>query len=129
MYHTVIHFEIPAENVDKLRKFYSQLFGWKIEKTENMDYWMIETVPMDEQGKLKCAGVNGGMMKKQHPDHKVTNYIQVESIDDYVKKIEELGGKVIVPKTEVPNMLWWAMAIDPEGNHFAILQEIERPTP
>jgi predicted enzyme related to lactoylglutathione lyase len=126
MYHTIIHFEIPAEDVERLRKFYSQLFGWKIEKTEGMDYWLIQTVPVDEQGRPKAQGVNGGMMKKQSPEHMFTYYVLVESVDEYCKKIEELGGKVIVQKMEVPNMGWWAMAIDPEGNHFAIWEEMQK---
>ena len=101
--HTVIHFEIPADNVEKLRRFYSELFGWKIEKTPGpMDYWMIETVPVDENGNALRPGVNGGMMRKQHSEHKPTNYIAVESVDDYLKKIESLGGKTTVPKMEVP---------------------------
>ena len=50
----------------------------------------------------------------------------VESVDEYSKKIEALGGKVIVPKMEVPNMGFWAMAIDPEGNHFAVWEEIQK---
>ena len=124
--HTVIHFEIPADNVEKLRRFYSELFRWKIEKTPGpMDYWMIETVPVDEKGNALRSGVNGGMMKKQHPEHKPTNYIAVESVDDYVKKIENLGGKITVPKMEIPGVGWWAMAIDPEGNQFAILETVE----
>ena len=127
MDHTIVHFEIPAEDVGKLRKFYSQLFGWKIEKAEGYgDYWMISTVPTDEKGMPLRQGVNGGMMKKQNPEHKFTYYVQVESVDEYCKKIEELGGKVIVPKTEVPGMLWWAIAFDPEGNHFAILEEMQK---
>jgi len=127
MYHTIIHFEIPADNVERLRRFYSQLFGWKIEKTEGpVDYWMIETVPVDKQGRVKAPGVNGGMMKKQNPEHKFTYYVQVESVDKYSKKIQELGGKVIVPKMEVPNVGWWALAVDPEGNHFAILEGMQK---
>jgi len=127
MYHTIIHFEIPGDNVEKLGKFYTQLFGWKIEKTEGpVDYWMIETVPVDDQGVLKGPGVNGGMMKKQNPAHKFPYYVQVESVDKYSKKIEELGGKVIAPKMEVPNVGWWALAIDPEGNQFAILEEMHK---
>jgi len=123
----IVHFEIPAEDVEKLRKFYSKLFGWKIEKTEGfMDYWNILTVPSDDQGRPIGPGVNGGMMKKQNPDHKFTYYVQVESIDEYCKKIEELGGKVIIPKMEVPGMLWWAIALDPEGNHFGILEEMQK---
>lgn len=126
MDHTIIHFEIPAEDVERLRTFYTQLFGWKIEKAGETDYWMIQTVAADEQGRPKGFGVNGGMMKKQNPEHKVTNYIQVESVDDYAKKIERLGGRIIIPKMEVPNVGWWAMALDPEGNHFAILEEMQR---
>ena len=66
------------------------------------------------------------MIKKQNPEHKVTNYILVESVDEYSKKIEALGGEIIVPKMEVPNMGFWAMAIDPEGNHFAVWEEIQK---
>lgn len=126
MYHTIVHFEIPAEDVEKLKKFYSQLFGWRIEKTEGpVDYWLIETVPVDEQGRLKASGVNGAMMKKENPEHRFTYYVLVESVDEYSKKIEQLGGKVTAPKMEVPNVGWWAMAVDPEGNHFAILEEMQ----
>ena len=59
-------------------------------------------------------------MKRQNPEHKPVNYIAVGSIDEYIKKIEELGGRVVVPKMEVPILGWCALA--PEGNQFAILQ-------
>jgi len=123
MDHTIVHFEIPADNVEKLKKFYSELFGWKIEKTPGlMEYWNIETVPVDEKGMPKRPGVNGGMMKKQNPEHKPVNYISVESVDEYARRIEALGGKISVPKMEVPGIGWWALALDPEGNQFAIFQ-------
>ena len=123
MDHTIVHFEIPANDVEKLRKFYSALFGWKIEKMPGpMEYFGIQTVPIDNKGMPVRPGVNGGMMKKQNPEHKPVNYIAVESVDEYVKKITALGGKVIVPKMEVPGIGWWASALDPEGNQFAILQ-------
>jgi predicted enzyme related to lactoylglutathione lyase len=123
MDHTIVHFEIPADDVEKLRKFYSELFGWKIEKMPGpVDYWGISTVPVDEKGMPVRPGVNGGMMKRQNPEHKPVNYIIVESVDEYVKKIEALGGKIVVPKMEIPGIGWWAMALDPEGNQFAILQ-------
>ena len=123
--HTIVHFEIPADDVEKLRKFYSKLFGWKIEKTPGpIEYWMIETVPVDEKGMPIRPGVNGGMMKRQQPEHKPVNYIAVESVDEYTKKIKALGGKVLVPKMEVPGIGWWALALDPEGNQFAMLQSM-----
>lgn len=124
--HTIVHFEIPADDVEKMRKFYSKLFGWKIEKFPGpIDYWNIETVPVDKKGMSIRPGVNGGMMKRQQPEHKPVNYIAVESVDEYTKKIEALGGKVLVPKMEVPGIGWWALALDPEGNQFAILQSMQ----
>ena len=71
-------------------------------------------------------GVNGGMVKRQNPEHKPVNYINVESVDEYSKKIEELGGRIVVPKMEVPGVGWWALAMDPNGNQFAIMEEMKR---
>lgn len=50
--------------------------------------------------------------------------MSVESVDEYAKKIEALGGKVLVRKMEVPGVGWWASALDPEGNQFGILQNM-----
>lgn len=123
MDHTIVHFEIPADDVEKLRKFYQQLFGWKIEKAPGpMDYWIIGTVPTDEKGMPLRPGVNGGMYKKEQPEMKLVNYFSIESIDEYIKKVEALGGKMVSPKQEVPNVGWIAIAVDPEGNQFALLQ-------
>jgi len=79
---------------------------------------------VDDKGMLLRNGVNGGIMKRQNPEHKPVNYIAVESVDEYVKKIEELGGRVVVPKMEVPSVGWWALALDPDGNQFAIMQSM-----
>ena len=123
--HTIVHFEIPADNVEKLRKFYMKLFGWKIEKMPGpMEYWNIETVPVDEHGMLVRPGVNGGMMKRENPEQKQINYISVESVGEYSEKIEALGGKVIIRKQEIPGIGWWALALDPEGNHFGVFESI-----
>ena len=76
VYHTIVHFEIPADDVEKLRKFYTELFGWKIERVPGpVEYWGIETVPVDEHGTPIRPGVNGGMMKKEHPEQRPVNYI------------------------------------------------------
>jgi predicted enzyme related to lactoylglutathione lyase len=121
-----VHFEIPAENVEKLKKFYSDLFGWKIEKMPGeMEYWGIQTVPVDEKGMPMRPGVNGGMMKKEKPENKPINYISVESVDEYSKKVVKLGGKIIVPKMEIPGMGWWALASDPEGNQIGLFETMQ----
>jgi predicted enzyme related to lactoylglutathione lyase len=125
--HTVVHFEIPADDVEKLGNFYRKLFGWKIIRMPGpTEYWGIQTVPVNEQGVPLLTGVNGGIMKRQNPEHKPVNYINVESVDEYSKRIEELGGRIVVPKMEVPGVGWWALAMDPDGNQFAIMEEMRR---
>jgi len=126
MDHTIVHFEIPADDVAKLKTFYGDLFGWKMEKVpgfESMDYHMVTTVPVDENMKPLRRGVNGGIYKKQDQQSKFTYYVQVESADEYSKKIEELGGKITAPKMEIPNMGYVVFALDPEGNSFSIFEE------
>ena len=123
MDNTIIHFEIPAADVEKLKKFYEGLFGWKIEKYPGpMEYWMIHTVPVDEEGMLLRPGVNGGMVKKERAEQKPVNYISVESIDESIEKVKALGRKIVIKKQEVPNVGWIATAVDPEGNQIALLQ-------
>lgn len=126
MDHTVIHFEIPASDLEELKKFYSKLFKWKFihMPTEGMDYWVIQTVPTDKQGMLKKQGLNGGMFTKppEQKNIKPVNYITVENIDKYLIKATELGGKILMPVQTVPNVGQIARIADPEGNQFGLLQ-------
>ncbi len=125
MDHTIIHFEIPANDIEKLKAFYEQVFGWKIMQTSGpIDYWIIQTVPTDSDGMLLRSGVNGGMYRRQEPANKPINYFAVESINDFLAKVVKLGGRVIQPKQEVPNVGWIAAAEDPEGNQFALIQPL-----
>ena len=126
MDHTIVHFEIPADNIEELSKFYSKLFGWKIihSPVEGMDYWVIHTVPTDEKGMPQRPGVNGGMFSRQ-PEQKginPVNYITIENIDEYMKKVSDLDGKILMPKQEVPTVGYIALVMDPEGNQFGLLQ-------
>jgi predicted enzyme related to lactoylglutathione lyase len=117
---TIVHFEIPANDPAKLSQFYSKLFGWTFEKwgaPGSAEYWMIKTKAKDED-----VGVNGGMMKKEDPNQRPLNNVLVESVDDFSKKLVQLGGKVVMPKTEIPNMGYSAVALDPEGNGFGIFE-------
>jgi uncharacterized protein len=123
--HTIVHFEIPANDVERLKRFYEEVFGWKITLLPGpIDYWLIQTVPTDQNGKLARPGVNGGMHKKDYPESKPINYFAVESISDFLDKIAKLGGKVTQPKQEVPMVGWIAAAEDPEGNQFALIEQI-----
>lgn len=126
--HTVVHFEIPADNPEKLSAFYRSLFGWNFEKLsmgEAGDYLMIETRAGTAQNMEKAqttAGTNGGMMKRMSPDQRPTNYVMVESVDEFSKKLQNLGGKIIIPKTPIPNMGAFAVGLDPEGNPVGLFE-------
>ena len=126
MDHTIVHFEIPADNIEKLKSFYEKLFDWKIihSPAEGMDYWVIHTVPTDEKGMPQRPGVNGGMFPKQadQKDLRAVNYFTVEDIDKYLAKVVELGGKVLMPKQQVPTVGFIALVADVEGNNLGLLQ-------
>ncbi|NLF89562.1 VOC family protein [Candidatus Bathyarchaeota archaeon] len=126
MDHTIVHFEIPAKDVEKVRAFYEKVFGWTITQADSpIEYWIIQTVPMDQNGKLLRGGVNGGIYRRMDPENKTINYYSVESINDFLDKIVKLGGKVTQPKQEVPEVGWIAAAEDPEGNAFALLEPLK----
>jgi hypothetical protein len=119
---TIVHFEIPSDDIQRSRKFYSELFGWNIEKwpgseklPEGMEYWMVTTT--DDKGN---KSLTGGMMKRQNEHQGITNFIDVKSIDEYSSRLERLGGKIVMPKTAVPGMGYFATCLDTENNSFAI---------
>jgi predicted enzyme related to lactoylglutathione lyase len=120
---TLVHFEIPSDDIAMSKKFYNELFGWSIEKwpgsesmPEGMEYWMITTT--DDEGN---KALTGGMMKRQNVQQQgITNYIDVKSVDEYSVKVKNLGGKVVVSKMSVPSMGYFAVCLDTENNTFAI---------
>lgn len=122
---TVVHFEIPARDLEKLKAFYEGLFGWKIEKAPGpIDYWTIETIPVDEKGEPIRQGVNGGMYRKETENQVCVNYISVDNIDATLEKLVELGGSKVGEKQEVHGVGYVATGKDPEGNPVAMLQPL-----
>jgi predicted enzyme related to lactoylglutathione lyase len=110
---SIVHFEIPFMDKDRAKKFYQDLFAWKLEEMPEMEYVMISV----------DGGIGGGMMKRQYPDHKITDYFGVSSLIDTMAKVEKLGGKVIMGKTAVPKMGYFALCMDTENNVFGIFEE------
>jgi hypothetical protein len=129
MDHTIVHFEIPADDPERAAKFYRELFGWDIQQWAGEgapEYWTVHTVPTDTKGQATRPGVNGGLMRRQHPEHPPTNYISVERVDEYLLKGKRLGAKEVMPKTPVKGMGWFAWLKDTEGNVFAIWETDEK---
>jgi len=117
----IVWFEIPADNPERAKSFYSSLFGWKIEKFPGagpMEYWHIDTGGGDDTP-------DGGLMKRQQPQQGITNYINVPSVDQFAAKVQKLGGKICMPKTPVPQMGYFAICQDPENNTFALWEKSE----
>jgi hypothetical protein len=119
---TIMHFEIPGEGLESLRRFYSELFGWRFERAPTPEeYWLIQTSSEGPQG---LTSLNGGLAKAESLTRGIINYVSVESLDESSARIEELGGRILGPKTEVPDMGWYILAEDPEGNRFAIWENM-----
>ena len=112
----VIHFEIPAGDPECAANFYRKVFGWKIEKWPGpMEYWMVST------GAEGTPGINGGLMK--NTDVKTTtNTIGVDSVDGAVEAVAKAGGKLVMPKTPIPTVGYFAYLTDTEGNLFGVMQ-------
>jgi predicted enzyme related to lactoylglutathione lyase len=116
---TIVHFDIGSEDPERARKFYEALFGWNMESPPGMnDYYLIET--RDLEGK---PGVGGGLGKRGEPGQRITSYIGVSSIDEYAAKVEQLGGKVVMPRMAVPGWGYLAICFDTEDNMFGLWQE------
>ncbi len=110
----IVWFEIPADDPERARNFYGSLFGWKIEKFPGMaDYWHIDTGGSDDTP-------DGGLMKRKQPGQPITNYIAVPSVEKAAAKVEQLGGKICMTKTAVPQMGYFVICQDPENNTFAL---------
>lgn len=118
----VIHFEIPAADLDRAKAFYASTFGWGIEDVPEVDYTIVRTVEVDEQQMPKEPGaINGGMMQRtlQSPVSPVLT-IGVASVADALERIEDAGGTVVQPRTEVPGMGAFAYFADTEGNTLGL---------
>lgn len=118
MDHIICHFEIPADDVPALARFYTDLFGWQIEATAGVvDHWTIRPA----SGNPHALG--GGMMARQHPQQQPTNYVLVEDLDAYLARPRELGAKELVGKTEIPGMGWFCIITDPQHNCLGMFQQ------
>ena len=116
---TIVHFDVAADDLERARKFYGELFGWKMEQPPGMtDYYLIET-----QGLSGEAGVGGGLGKRGDPGQRITSYVGVDSVDAYSARVDRLGGKVVQPKMTVPGWGYMAVCLDTEGNMFGLWQD------
>ena len=123
----IVHFEIPVKNADKASKFYNKTFGWQINKVGDVSgnsYFLSKTVKTDDKGMpLEPGAINGALMVDKNINSTIL-VIKVSSIEDYLKKIKNAGGKIVMDKVNVGNMGLYARFTDTEGNLLALWQDI-----
>jgi len=116
--HSIVHIEISAVDREASGKFYSELFGWHVEQMPEMNYATFDT----------HNGVGGGFnpVNDTNPAGLVTVYVGTDDINSSLAKVEKLGGKTYVPKTEIPGMGWFAIFSDPSGNKIGLYTEMPK---
>src|SRR5712692_1731260 len=111
----VTHFEVQGKDGKRLQQFYAQLFDWKIDANNPMEYGMIDT-----GGKGINGGIGGNGPSEEHS--RVTFYVEVSDLQAALDKAEKLGGKTLMPITEIPGAVTMAMFADPEGNTVGLIK-------
>jgi hypothetical protein len=127
----VVHFEMPYEVPDRLVKFYSQAFGWQMEKQapDMGDYVTATTTETDEKKMAKTPGaINGGFFprKPDWPAQHPSVVIAVDDIKKAMKRVSDAGGKVLGEPMEIPGIGQYVSFTDSEGNRVSILQPLMR---
>jgi uncharacterized protein len=113
-----IHFEIPADNPERLIAFYQTVLGWTFQKwgAGEMPYWLITTGADSE------PGINGGMLPRRDPRQPCVNTVSVANLDETLAAAVANGAKVALPRMAVPGVGWLGYIQDPDGNMLGIMQ-------
>jgi len=106
----IVHIEIMGADGAGQQKFYSEVFGWDTEAVPGFDHYY-----MASQESAGAPGAAVGQGSEEMPSY-VAIYLEVDSIDDHLAKIAAAGGQTVMPRTEVPDVITFAMFTDPGGN-------------
>lgn len=128
---SVVHFEIPAEDKGRAKKFYAEAFGWVINDIEiggGEIYSAAVTTQSDEQTGMpnKPGAINGALFDRDEKLKTPVITISVDSVDEALAKIEEAGGERLVEKGVVPEMGYYAYFKDSEGNVMGLWEEMKK---
>lgn len=113
----VVHFEIPASDPERTVAFFTSVFGWKFNKWGGTEYYLSDSGSPEE------PGIEGAVMQWNSPDQPIVNTIQVDDLDETIRKIEEQGGKIVVPKQTIPGIGTHCYFKDPSGYIHGAMQE------
>ena len=116
----VVHFEIPFDDGDRARRFYTGAFGWQLQELPEMGYTLVSTGPNGEQGPLEPGFINGGILQRGGQITGPVITVDVDDIDAALATIEGLGGTTVVGRQAVGEMGFTAYATDTEGNTIGL---------
>jgi uncharacterized protein len=125
----VVHFEIPAENLERAKKFYSENFGWQLNQLgpEMGNYVLVHTGPTDEEGMPQDrAFINGGLMPRDPSASSPVLVIAVADADQAVEKVKKSGGRLVGEILDIPNVGRYARVQDTEGNVIGVIKPTMR---
>ena len=114
----IVHIEFSAKYNKEAGSFYADLFGWEVQQIPEMNYATFDT------GVEPGGGYNP--ITETNPAGTVAVYVGTDDIDATLAKAEELGGKTVVPKSEVPGFGWFGFFIDPTGNTIGLWTEMPK---
>jgi predicted enzyme related to lactoylglutathione lyase len=126
----VVHFEMPAEDRERMAGFYSKVFGWQTQMMgpEMGDYVVVTTTESDESGPKAPGAINGGFFPKKEdwPAQYPSVVIAVDDIRESMKRVADGGGKVLGEPMEIPGVGEYVSFVDTEGNRVSLLKPLPR---
>ncbi len=128
MMNPVVHFELPGTDMERMKKFYGEAFGWQLNQlgAEMGHYVMAQTSETKPDGFPTEPGrINGGLYQKTDDAPHPSVVIGVEDVQHHVKKVEEAGGTILTPPMMIPGVGMFASFQDTEGNRLSILQPVD----
>jgi predicted enzyme related to lactoylglutathione lyase len=108
----VTWFEINTSDAKSARDFYGTIFGWKLQVLEEANYALVD---------VGVEGAIGGGIGEAQGPNQVVFYIEVDDLKSYLDRIEQAGGKTVVPVTET-DMVTFAQFSDPQGNVVGLVK-------
>jgi predicted enzyme related to lactoylglutathione lyase len=111
--HQVVHWEIQSKAPERLHSFYGEVFEWKIDANNPMNYGMVASGGRD--------GIDGGIGGSMGPTSQVLVYVNVPNINAALDRINASGGRTIMPRTDVGPVIMGIFQ-DPEGNTLGLVE-------
>jgi predicted enzyme related to lactoylglutathione lyase len=124
----VMHFEMPAINKKRVKKFYEAVFGWKMTQlgSDMGDYLVATTSPVDKNNMHKKRGaINGGFFQRGKGGTIPHIIISVDNLKKSMEKVKKSGGEIIGKPMKISDIGDFVMFKDTEGNRVGMLQAMK----